>query len=363
MSSVFGNRLRCSVFGQSHGQAVGAVLDGLPAGEAIDMQALQAFLNRRAPGNQPWATRRKEPDLAKILSGVLEGKSCGAPITMAIENTDQKSADYAPFANQPRPGHADFVAHQKHGGMEDGRGGGHFSGRVMAGLCLAGGVCLQFLERRGILIGGHILKLGGVQDTAYDPVLLDANTLNMAAQNPFPTLNAQSGQEMIEKIAQVAANADSIGGVIELGAIGLPVGLGDPLFDGLENRISQAVFAVGGVKGISFGSGFDAAEMPGSQHNDPFIKAPNGQVITATNHHGGILGGLASGMPLLVKVAVKPTPSIGQAQQTLNLATGQTEPLAIKGRHDPCILPRAVPCLEAAIALALTDALLEDGRF
>jgi len=319
-----------SIFGESHGPAIGVTIDGLPAGEAIDFDTLQAFLARRAPGNAPHTTPRKEADIPEFLSGIKSGKTTGAPLTAIIRNTNTRSADYAALTDTPRPGHADYTAHVKYGGQADMSGGGHFSGRLTAPLCIAGGICLQILARRGITIEARIASIGGVSG---------------------------SEAEMLAEIDRAKGDHDSVGGIIECTATGLPAGLGDPIFDGMENRIASLVFGIPGVKGIEFGAGFEAAAMRGSKHNDPFYW-DSGTVKTRTNHHGGVLGGITTGMPLTFRTAIKPTPSIAHPQETVNLRTKQPATIEIQGRHDPCIVPRAVPCVEAAAAIAVYGAML-----
>lgn len=316
MSSVWKNNISLSIFGQSHGAAIGMTLDGLPAGELIDMDELQDFLSRRAPGGA-LATARKERDIPEFLSGLVDNRTCGAPITAIIRNEDTRPADYDNLKDIPRPGHADFTANIKHGGFQDIRGGGHFSGRLTAALCIAGGICLQILARRGINIAAHILSIGD--------------------------------------IIQAKNNQDSVGGVIECTVTGLPPGLGDPMFDGMENKIAQLIFAIPAVKGIEFGAGFESAKMHGSTHNDPFYFDENGDIKTKTNNHGGILGGITTGMPLIFRTAIKPTPSIGIQQSSVSLSKKKPALLNIKGRHDPCIVPRAVPCVMAAAAIGIVD--------
>ena len=360
MASVCGNHLKLSVFGQSHGEAVGMVLDGLPAGEKIDSVVLQAFLTRRAPGRAPWATGRQESDVFSVRSGLVDGVTCGAPLMAEIQNRDVRSRDYAPFADVPRPGHADYPAAVRWAGNGDVRGGGHSSGRLTAALCLAGGICMQILARRGILIGGHIRRIAGIDDDLFDPVELKKEQLLAPGRKEFPVLNDEAGRMMQRAIEQAAAENDSVGGLVEAGAVGLPAGLGEPLFDGVENRLSAAMFAVGGVRGVSFGLGFDASDLRGSQHNDPFC-IRNGRIETVTNHAGGVLGGMTDGMPLLMNIAFKPTPSIGRPQQSVSLRNRAETVLEIRGRHDPCIVPRAVPVTEAVIAFVLADLLADAG--
>ena len=359
MSSVYSGRLTVSIFGQSHAPAIGVTLDGLPAGEPVDLDQLQAFLDRRAPGTGVWSTTRKEGDRPEILAGLLEGKTCGAPLAALIRNTNTRSKDYDNLRDIPRPGHADYTAQVKYGGAQDVAGGGHFSGRLTAPLCLAGGICKQLLARRGIQIGAHIAAIGGIADRPYDPVDLTPEDLLAPGKKPFPVREDPAGEAMQTAIAQAREEQDSLGGIIQCGVVGLPVGLGDPMLDGMENRIARLAFAIPAVKGVEFGDGFAVAGRRGSENNDSFYLDQAGQVRTRTNHAGGILGGITNGMPLLFQVAVKPTPSIGRPQESVSLSRGENTTLIIHGRHDPCIVPRAVPCVEAAAAIALYDALLE----
>ena len=347
--SQYGEHLHLTIFGQSHAPAIGMTLEGLPAGEAIDMEALQGFLNRRAPGQNEWSTPRKEADVPEFLSGLVGNVTCGAPLTAIIRNTNTRSGDYAGLSVVPRPGHADFTAAVKYGGHADFAGGGAFSGRLTAPLCIAGGICLQLLRRRGITVISRIAAIGGVTDTAP----LTAST----AEKHFPVVEDAAGEAIRAAIAAAKAEGDSVGGIIECAVLGLPVGLGGPLFDGMEGKIASIIFGIPAVKGIEFGAGFAAAALRGSENNDPFT-VENGQVRTATNHCGGILGGITDGMPLTFRAAFKPTPSIAKEQQSVNLTTLTPEALRIVGRHDPCIVPRAVPCIEAAAAIAVYDALL-----
>ena len=357
MSSSYGERIRISIFGQSHGEAIGVTIDGLPAGEAVDLPTLEAFLRRRAPGQSPYTTPRREADLPEILSGLVNGHTCGAPLCAIIRNTNTRSGDYAKQADLPRPGHADYPAWVKHRGYQDVRGGGHFSARLTAPLCIAGGILLQLLARQGIAVGAHIASIADVEDCRFDPVAVTADQLHAAGEKPFPVLDDAAGAAMQMRITAAAGDKDSVGGIVECGVLGLPVGLGEPMFDGLENEIAKTVFAIPAVKGIEFGAGFAAARLRGSQNNDPYM-VRDGRVVTCTNNHGGSLGGLASGMPLLFRAAFKPTPSIARKQQTVCLSRMEEAELVVTGRHDPCVVPRAVPCVEAAAAIAIADLLL-----
>ena len=352
-----GNKLHLTVFGQSHAPAVGMVLDGLPAGFAVDMEKLQSFLARRAPGQSRFTTARKEADIPEFVSGLTEGVACGAPVCALIRNGDKRSADYARFFSVPRPSHADYPARVRYGDAYDFRGGGPFSGRLTAPLCVAGGIARQWLEARGVFLGAHIASIAGIRDAAFDPVDVSAADFEAVRSRDFPVLDPAAGQRMQEAIDLARQEQDSVGGVVECAAVGLPAGVGGPLFEGLESALSAALFAIPAVKGVAFGSGFEAAALRGSRHNDPYI-LKGGQVRTATNHAGGLLGGMTTGMPLLLTAAFKPTPSIGQAQKSVNLDTLEEEELVITGRHDPCVVPRAVPVVEAVAALVLMDRLL-----
>ena len=357
MSSTYGERFRFTIFGQSHSPAIGVTMEGIPAGSRIDPDRLQAFLNRRAPGRDATATPRKEADQMEILSGIVDGVTCGTPLTVIIRNTNTRSGDYDKLRDCPRPGHADFTANARYGGAQDVAGGGHFSGRLTAPLCIAGGIALQLLEQQGITIGAHIRCIGTVSDEAFDPVMITAEHLNSLKPMYLPVLKSGADAAMREAILAAKQEGDSVGGVIECAAVGLPAGWGDPMFGGMENRIARIVFGIPAVRGVEFGTGFAAARMRGSAHNDPFV-VNDGQVRTVTNHHGGILGGITSGMPLIFRAAIKPTPSIGKTQQSISLSAMTAQCLDIGGRHDPCIVPRAVPVMEAAAACAIYDAYL-----
>ena len=349
MSSSYGENLHLTIFGQSHSPAIGVTMEGIPAGENVDPEALQRCLGRRAPGQNAWSTPRKEGDVPEFLCGLKDGRTCGAPITAIIRNTNTRSGDYAALARTPRPGHADYTAQVKYFGAQDYAGGGHFSGRLTAPLCIAGGICLQLLEREGIQIISRIAAIAGVEDAGE----LTCST----AHKPFPAVSDAQGQKMQQAIAAARAEGDSVGGIVECAMLGLPAGLGDPMFGGMENRISAIVFGIPAVKGVEFGAGFAAAGLRGSVNNDPFT-VENGKVVTAANRCGGILGGITDGMPLTFRAAFKPTPSIAREQRSVDLTTMTPAALTVAGRHDPCIVPRAVPCVEAAAAIAVYDALL-----
>ncbi len=353
MSSTYGENLKLSIFGQSHGPAIGMTLDGIPAGLPVDTDKLQEFLNRRAPGQNDWSTPRREEDRPEFLAGLLDGCTCGAPIAAVIHNKNTRSGDYANLKDCPRPGHADYTAQVKYGGFQDAAGGGHFSGRLTAPLCIAGGLCKQWLEEMGIQIGAHILAIGECGDVYFDPVDPEIETVGA----DFPVLNPEAGAAMREYIAQARSAGDSVGGIIECAVTGLPAGIGEPMFGGVESRIAQIVYGIPAVKGLEFGIGFDCACVPGSQSNDDFAFS-DGKIVTETNNAGGILGGITNGMPLIFTTAIKATPSIACRQQSISLSKGEIADLEIKGRHDPCIVPRAVPVIEAAAAIAIYDMIL-----
>ena len=361
MSSMIGERIRLSIFGESHGEAIGCVLDGLPTGETLDMDDILLQMARRAPGTDPTSTTRKEGDVPQLVSGFLNGRTTGAPLTMLIQNTNPHSGDYNELERKPRPGHADYTGHVRYDGFNDVRGGGHFSGRLTAPLVFAGAVCRQILRRRGITIGGHIYRIADVSDIPFDMVSINASALNMLSARPFSLLDQNVEPSMRAAVEQARLAADSVGGVIEAAAVGLPAGLGSPMFDGIENRLSALLFGIPAVKGVEFGDGFMLSGLRGSQANDTFYYTPEGAVATHTNHNGGILGGITTGMPVVVRVAIKPTPSIGQLQDTIDLESGQNTTLTIHGRHDPCIVPRALPVVEAALAVGILDAMEVHG--
>ncbi|MCI6321488.1 MAG: chorismate synthase [Clostridiales bacterium] len=360
MSSEFGNILRVSVFGQSHGKAIGVNIDGLPAGEPIDLEELNAFLDRRKPGKSPLSTARKESDTPVFLSGLENGVTCGFPLCAVIENSDQHSSDYSELADKPRPSHADYTARVKWGGHADMRGGGHFSGRLTAPLCIAGGIAKQILARRGIFVGAHLAAVGTENDAPF-PLHPTAELFDAIAAKPFPVVDDGAGDRMQALILEARQDLDSVGGIIECAAIGLPAGLGDPMFGGVENRLAAALFGIPAVKGVEFGLGFGSSRLRGSENNDPFT-VENGTVVTASNRAGGILGGITTGMPVTLRTAIKPTPSISRPQQTVRLSAMESAELVIRGRHDPCIAHRAVPVVEAVTATVLLDLLLEGNH-
>ena len=331
MGNSIGERYRFTIWGQSHAPAIGVTIEGLPAGFRPDTEKLAAFLARRAPGNGPFSTARKEADIPEFLSGLANGVTCGAPLTAVIRNTNVRSSDYDALRRIPRPGHADYPAFVKYGESRDVAGGGQFSGRLTAPLCIAGGLALQLLEAEGIAVRASIVSIGG--ETAPEAMALAMQSAKDAG--------------------------DSVGGVIECVCEGVPAGLGEPMFGGMENRIAQIVFGIPAVKGLEFGAGFAAAALRGSENNDPYFFDDDGAVRTRTNNAGGILGGITTGAPIVFRAAFKPTPSIAIEQDSVDLAAGKNAKLSVRGRHDPCIVPRAVPVVEAAAACAVYDALLE----
>ncbi len=355
MSSEIGKKIKVSIFGESHGSAIGAVIDNLPSGEHIDFEELQLFLKRRQGGNNKFSTPRKEDDIPEIISGIKDGYTTGAPLCLIIKNNNTRSSDYN--VDVPRPGHADFSAYIKHNGFCDLRGGGHFSGRLTAPICAVGGILMQILKRRGIEIVAHLLSVGDVSDERLNNLTLDLSQLNKIKSGEFPAFSTDAGEKMQETILNVREQGNSIGGRIECGIYGLQAGIGNPMFDGIENAIATAVFGIGGVKGIEFGIGFEASKIKGSECNDEFY-TDNDTIKTKTNNNGGILGGITTGMPVTFSVAFKPTPSISLEQQSVSFSNKEVVNLSTKGRHDPCIAVRAVPCIEAISAIAISDFLL-----
>jgi len=359
MSSEFGIRLKISVFGESHGKAVGVVINGLPAGERVDQEELQMFMSRRRPGVNDLTTARREKDVPVFLSGLKDGATNGAPLCIMIENGDMHSSDYSDFLDKPRPSHADFVSFAKWHGAADMNGGGHFSGRLTAPLCAAGGIAKQILARHNIFAGAHLYSVAGVEDVPF-PLRPCKELFDSIAAKKMPVINDDNGNDMVKNINAAKADLDSVGGVIECAIIGVPAGIGEPMFDGAENRIACAVFGIPAVKGIEFGAGFAISNMRGSEANDAFM-IENSVVATKTNNSGGLQGGITNGMPIVFRVAVKPTPSIGRPQITVSLSKMEAAELAIKGRHDPCVVLRAVPAVESAAMLVMLDMLLEEG--
>lgn len=365
MSSSYGENLRIHIFGESHGPAVGVTVEGIPAGERVDLEELQRFLDRRAPGRSTWSTPRKEADIPEFLSGLREGRTCGTPLTAILKSANTRSGDYDALRDVPRPGHADYTAWVKYGESRDSRGGGHFSGRITAPLVAAGAICQQVLAAKGITIATHIRAAAGVEDLPFaadEPALLARQAAAVSAASPeqLALIDPAREESMRAAVRAAGAEGDSVGGILETAVLGLPAGAGEPFFDSAESVLSHLLFSIPAVKGVEFGDGFALADQKGSGANDP-LAVQGGRVVTLTNHNGGINGGITNGMPLVFRAAFKPTPSIAQEQDTVNLETGQNATLSIHGRHDPCIVPRAAAAVEAAACVAVLELLAESG--
>lgn len=357
MSSEFGKNIKLSIFGESHGEAIGCVIDGLPSGIKLDMDKIYIDMSRRAPGKDKTATPRLEKDIPHILSGVLDNVTTGAPLAMIIENTNTKSGDYSNLLSVPRPSHSDYPAYVKYDGKNDIRGGGHFSGRLTAPLVFAGAVAKQVLKQKGITVAAHIAQIASARDIMFDKNNIDANLLERLSSSSFSVIDDDAENEMRAVVEAARMNQDSVGGVIECAAIGLPVGVGANIFSTVESHLSSILFGIPAVKGVQFGAGFGFADMTGYEANDSYTVC-DGKVSLESNNNGGILGGMTNGAPIVLSVAIKPTPSISRPQKSVNLQTMEEETLIIKGRHDPCIVPRAVPVVEAAVAFGLLDLMM-----
>ena len=356
MKNTFGNNVSVTLFGESHGAAIGAVLDGIAPGIEVDEDFIRFQLSLRRPAGEI-STARRENDPFVIESGVFEGKTTGTPICILIPNEDTRSQDYGEMRSKARPGHADFTAYQKYHGFEDYRGGGHFSGRITAALVAAGAILILALRKKGILIGTHIKQIAGIEDRAFDSLESDLLTLS---KKPFAVLDAKASMRMVSAITDAKKQGDSVGGILETAVAGLPAGLGEPWFDSVESLLSHVLFSVPAIKGVEFGDGFSFAHLRGSQANDPF-RVENGRIVTASNHNGGLNGGITNGMPVLFRCVVKPTPTIGKEQNTVDFETGENAVIQAAGRHDPCIVHRARVVVDSVTALALCDLLA--GRF
>lgn len=354
MSSTYGEKIKISVFGESHGNGIGVVIDGLPAGVKIDMDSVLVQMSRRAPGKDKTATPRKESDLPKVLSGMLGDTLTGAPLCAVIENTNTRSGDYGNLLSCPRPGHSDYTAFVKYNGANDIRGGGHFSGRLTAPIVFAGSICRQILAQKGIKIAAHINSIGNVSDEPFNPVSIDDTLIGRLNKSSFALIDNSVEEKMRNEVENARMSLDSIGGTIECAVTGIEAGIGEPMFDGVEGVIAKAVFGVPAIKGVEFGKGFELSKMRGSQSNDSF-RYVDGKVVTETNNCGGILGGITNGMPIIFRAAIKPTPSIAQKQKTVDLQKKENAELEVHGRHDPCIVPRAVPVIEAVTAIAIAN--------
>lgn len=354
MSSVMGEQIRLTIFGESHGPSIGVVMDGLPAGIELDLEAIEKEMKRRAPGTSKLATPRKESDSFIIESGFFNGKTTGMALCARIPNSNAHSKDYSKMKEIMRPGHGDYAGYVKFRGCNDYRGGGSFSGRLTAPLVFAGAVAKQLLAKESIFVGAHVASLAGIRDQKFNPLGEDPETFRVLSGEILPVLDPAVREPMATQVTAAQKDKDSVGGTIECMAVGLPAGLGEPYFDSVESRLSHALFSVPAVKGIAFGDGFALGTMRGSEANDPMAYR-DGKVVCTTNHNGGVTGGITNGMPLLFTVVIKPTPSIGKTQHTVNVVTGENTTLEVTGRHDPCILPRVVPVIEAVTAWTLLD--------
>lgn len=356
MSGTWGNNIKYTIFGESHGEGIGIVIDNLPAGVTLNISYMKQEMQRRRPGNTLTATTRNEQDEFDIISGIFEGKTTGTPLCAFIKNTDHQSKDYSKTKDLIRPGHADFTGFIKYKGFNDYRGGGHFSGRLTAAIVFAGAIAKQLLAMSNISIISHIYKIGTICDLTLSNVDFNKEDLSHLSTASFPTIDRAMETVMQNKILDAKSKGDSIGGIVETAILNLHAGIGSPFFDSLESTISHLIFSIPGVKGIEFGDGFALAEMKGSDANDEFY-VDNNNIRTLTNHCGGILGGISTGMPLIFRAAFKPTPSISMEQKTVNIKTLENDLIQIEGRHDPCIVPRAVPVVEATAAMAILDML------
>lgn len=355
MSSCWGNKVKISIFGESHGSGIGVVIDNLPAGEKIDIDEVLHHMSRRAPGKDKTSTPRKEADTPKILSGMLNGTTTGVPLCAVIENTNTRSGDYSNLLSNPRPSHGDYPGFIRYNGFNDISGGGHFSGRLTAPLVFAGSICRQILKRQGVKIASHLSSIGNVNDDAFSKVDIKDSLVKKLNEKSFPLINPNLEEPMRALVENARLNNDSVGGIIECAATGVKAGLGSPMFGGAENLISSIVFGIPAVKAIEFGEGFNITQMTGSEANDEYYYDENGNIKTYTNNNGGILGGITTGMPIVFKTAIKPTPSIGKTQRTVDLQNKTNTSIEIHGRHDPCIVPRACVVVESALALALIN--------
>lgn len=354
MSGMWGSKIKLSIFGESHGNAIGITIDGLPAGFSIDMDKIMMEMARRAPGKSSLSTPRKESDIPEILSGYFEGKTTGAPLCAIIRNSNTKSKDYSKLKDVMRPGHADYTGVVRYKGFNDYRGGGHFSGRITAPLVFAGAICKQILEVKGIIVSAHINSIGKIKDCSFLESDISDELLNSFKEKELPLINTKLEDEMRQEILSARSSGDSIGGTIECAILGVSPGIGDPFFDSVESTLAHLMFSVPAVKGIEFGKGFDISKMRGSEANDEYY-LENGNIKTKTNNNGGILGGITNGMPIIFNVAIKPTASIFKEQNTVNIVTMEETTLCIEGRHDPCIVQRALPVIEAVAAIGITE--------
>jgi chorismate synthase len=354
MSGVWGNKIKFSIFGESHGKGIGITIDGLPSGIELNLDAITYEMKRRAPGQDDISTTRREKDEFEILSGYFSGRTTGTPLCAIIWNKDTHSKDYAELKNVMRPGHADYTGNVKYSGFNDYRGGGHFSGRLTALLVFAGAIAKQILKESGIIIGSHIYQIASIYDSPFDSVNINSELLRTTNHSKFPVVDKNKGEEMINAIHNAKQNEDSVGGVVECAILNLPAGLGSPFFDSVESLLAHLLFSIPGVKGVEFGTGFDIANLKGSEAKDEFYM-DEATVKTFTNHNGGILGGITNGMPLIFKTAFKPTASISKLQKTIDISKRENVEITVKGRHDPCIVQRGLPVVEAVAAMVILD--------
>lgn len=357
MSSIWGNKLKLSIFGESHGNAIGVVIDGLPCGFTIDFEKVKKDMKRRAPGINEFSTKRKEDDIPEILSGYFEDKTTGSPLCAIIKNNNARSKDYSKIKDIMRPSQVDYTAFARYKGFSDYRGSGHFSGRITAALVFAGSIAKQILSEKKIYTGAHISSVMDINDRLFEKADLNQKTFEELQNSEFPLLDNEKEIIMKEKINHFKNLNDSLGGTVECAVIGLPAGIGNPFFNSIESVLSHLMFSIPAVKGIEFGAGFDITKMSGSKANDAYYY-DNGEIKTETNNNGGIIGGISNGMPIIFKLAIKPTPSIEIEQKTVNIKTGENTKLKIEGRHDPIIVPRSIPVVEACSALGILDFLL-----
>jgi len=362
MSGIYGMNIKMAIYGESHGASIGLVIDGVPPGLKLDLEAIEKEMARRAPGKNQLSTQRKESDSFAIQSGFFEGYTTGTPLCVVIKNSDQHSKDYSILKDKMRPGHADYAGFVRYQGFNDYRGGGHFSGRLTAPLVFIGAVAKQALAQAGILVGAHILQIADIKEENFNPLGIDDKKIAELNGKSFCVMDDAIGEKMQAKILEAKANLNSVGGVIEAMVTNVPAGLGAPYFDSVESRLSHALFSVPAVKGVEFGDGFAISELTGAEANDQ-LHYEEGKVVAETNHNGGITGGITNGMPVIFRVAIKPTPSISREQRTISLQEQCDTTLTIVGRHDPCIVQRAVPVIEAVTAWTMWDLLLEAKKW
>ncbi|OPX48911.1 chorismate synthase [Clostridium thermobutyricum] len=358
MSGIWGRNLKVSIFGESHGTGIGITIDGLPSGFEIDLDKVNFEMGRRAPGKSPLSTARKEGDNVDILSGFFEGKTTGTPLCGIIRNKDNRSRDYGKLRDLMRPGHADYTGNIRYNGFNDYRGGGHFSGRITAPIVFAGAICKQILEKEGIKITSHVKSIGKVEDINFNPLEIEEEIMNNLLNMELPVLDKSVEEKMREEILNAKSEGDSVGGVIECAITGIKAGVGSPFFYSIESVIAHLLFSVPAVKGVEFGEGFNITKLRGSEANDSMYYDGD-QVKTRTNNNGGVIGGISNGMPIIFRAGIKPTASIIKKQETINIKAKENEELVIEGRHDPCIVQRAIPVIECIAAIGILDLMKE----